>query len=41
MLDSSYVKTLMTNIWSYYGTIELNPIVLQDYLMLDIDCFLW
>ena len=23
-----------TNIWSYYGTVELTPIVLQDYLML-------
>ena len=23
-----------TNIWSYYGTIKLTPIVLQDYLML-------
>ena len=23
-----------TNIWSYYGTIKLTPIVLQDYLLL-------
>ena len=23
-----------TNIWSYYGTIKLSPIVLEDYLML-------
>ena len=23
-----------TNIWSYYGTIKLKPIVLDDYLML-------
>ena len=23
-----------TNIWSYYGTINLKPIVLNDYLML-------
>ena len=23
-----------TNIWTYYGTVKLNPIVLQDYLML-------
>ena len=23
-----------TNIWSYYGTVKLRPIVLQDYLML-------
>ena len=23
-----------TNIWSYYGTIKLTPIVLQDYLVL-------
>ena len=23
-----------TNIWSYYGTIKLTPIVLKDYLML-------
>ena len=23
-----------TNIWSYYGTIKLTPIVLQDYFML-------
>ena len=23
-----------TNIWSYYGTIKLTPIILQDYLML-------
>ena len=23
-----------TNIWSYYGTIKLTPVVLQDYLML-------
>ena len=23
-----------TNIWSYYGTVKLTPIVLQDYLML-------
>ena len=23
-----------TNMWSYYGTIKLTPIVLQDYLML-------
>ena len=23
-----------TNIWSYYGTVKLMPIVLQDYLML-------
>ena len=22
-----------TNIWSYYGTVKLTPIVLQDYLM--------
>ena len=22
------------NIWSYYGTVKLTPIVLQDYLML-------
>ena len=25
-----------TNIWSYYGTIKLTPIVLQDYLMLTL-----
>ena len=25
---------LETNIWSYYGTIKLTPIVLEDYLML-------
>ena len=24
----------VTNIWSYYGTVKLKPIVLQDYLML-------
>ena len=23
-----------TKIWSYYGTVKLTPIVLQDYLML-------
>ena len=23
-----------TNLWSYYGTVKLTPIVLQDYLML-------
>ena len=23
-----------TNIWTYYGTVKLTPIVLQDYLML-------
>ena len=23
-----------TNIWSYYGTVKLTPIVLQDYIML-------
>ena len=23
-----------TNIWSYYGTVKLTPVVLQDYLML-------
>ena len=23
-----------TNIWSYYGTVKLTSIVLQDYLML-------
>ena len=23
-----------TNIWSYYGTIKLTPIVLEDYMML-------
>ena len=23
-----------TNIWSYYGTVKLTPIALQDYLML-------
>ena len=23
-----------TNIWSYYGTVKLTPIVLQDYVML-------
>ena len=23
-----------TSIWSYYGTVKLTPIVLQDYLML-------
>ena len=23
-----------TNIWSYYGTIKLTPVVLEDYLML-------
>ena len=23
-----------TNIWSYYGTVKLTPIILQDYLML-------
>ena len=34
MLDSDYVKTLKTNIWSYYGTVKVAPIVLQDYLML-------
>ena len=27
-------KDLKTNIWSYYGTVKLTPIVLQDYLML-------
>ena len=27
-------EDLETNIWSYYGTIKLTPIVLEDYLML-------
>ena len=27
-----------TNIWSYYGTAKLTPIVLQDYLIVNIDC---
>ena len=27
-------KDPKTNIWSYYGTVKLTPIVLQDYLML-------
>ena len=27
-------EDLETNIWSYYGTIKLTPIVLKDYLML-------
>ena len=27
-----------TNIWSYYGTVKLTPIVLQDYLNVNIDC---
>ena len=27
-------KDTETNIWSYYGTVKLTPIVLQDYLML-------
>ena len=27
-------KDPKTNIWSYYGTVTLTPIVLQDYLML-------
>ena len=27
-------KDRETNIWSYYGTVKLTPIVLQDYLML-------
>ena len=27
-------EDLETNIWSYYGTIKLTPIVLDDYLML-------
>ena len=27
-------KDPVTNIWSYYGTIKLTPIVLEDYLML-------
>ena len=27
-------EDLDTNIWSYYGTIKLTPIVLEDYLML-------
>ena len=29
-----------TNIWSYYGMVKLTPIVLDDYLMADIDCSL-
>ena len=28
-----------TNIWSYYGTVKLTPIVLQDYLMLILATF--
>ena len=27
-----------TNIWSYYGTIKLTPIVLEDYLDADTNC---
>ena len=27
-----------TNIWSYYGTVKLTPIVLHDYLMLILEC---
>ena len=27
-------EDLETNIWSYYGTIKLTPIVLEDYLMM-------
>ena len=27
-----------TNIWSYYGTVKLTLIVLQDYLMLILTC---
>ena len=27
-----------TNIWSYYNTVKLTPIVLQDYLMLNLNC---
>ena len=34
MLDLNYVKILKLNIWSYYGTVKLTPIVLEDYLML-------
>ena len=34
MLDLSYAKIPETNIWSYYGTMKLTPIVLEDYLML-------
>ena len=29
-------KNPETNIWSYYGTIKLTPIVLEDYLMLKL-----
>ena len=34
MLDLQLCEDPKTNIWSYYGTIKLTPIVLQDYLML-------
>ena len=34
MLDLKLCEDPDTNIWSYYGTIKLTPIVLEDYLML-------
>ena len=34
MLDLNYVKTLNLIYWSYYRTVKLTPIVLDDYLML-------
>ena len=34
MLGLNYCEDPETNIWSYYGTIKLTPIVLEDYLML-------
>ena len=34
MLDLKLCEDPETNIWSYYGTIKLTPIVLEDYLML-------
>ena len=34
MLDLKLCGDPETNIWSYYGTIKLTPIVLEDYLML-------
>ena len=30
-----------TNIWTYYGTVKLTPIVLQDYLMLILKFLYW
>ena len=34
MLDLKLCEDPETNIWSYYGTVKLTPIVLDDYLML-------